>query len=462
MAGWKDLPLELVHMILSYACYDDSDGKSYDKSYDEDEDEDEDDDDDEDETYTQLARLCRVSKTFRTCVRPLLYKRIDISPRYSSQSRVELLIRSLSENPDLAHLTRHVEIYFSSSMRQLSSFHSLLKSLPLLEELKIDTSLGNLDCPALDEDLVPYLKRLNIHNHRQLKWRQVTQWIRLPYLESLTVGPFGPDGDDIDRSTAAQLKTTTRSTVKSLSINLDAECSTDLDTVLSCCPDLKSLTCTISFSCEDENHHLVNSGNLSRIITRRLSTCLTTLSLKCRENGCIDPGGVMDLSLLANVRELEVDPNFLFSRDALRNPSMRVGVYAQLPSALVNLRITFVTEDAFEVHFGPRPSVEGTIMRRMIPAVFEPQSLNWLIEIAAHKPTSLPHLSHVHVRESEPSCRCGTNFFASTPVYVPDTVFTAFEEKEISLEAQMRRRLPPSQGRRCGYLQMTKPKASYD
>ncbi|KAK2873338.1 hypothetical protein FQN49_002434 [Arthroderma sp. PD_2] len=435
MARWKDLPLEVINLILNYV-----------------------EDDNIDINILQFACLSRLSKAFYIHVRPFLYKHIRISQsrlRGSTRptSSEDLFARSLSENPDLARLPRSMTITcLFQDDDQVASFQHLLKSLPLLKELNIKAFSATLDCLDLTEDMAPNLRCLNILRQRHLKWYQVIQYMHLPQLESLIVGSFGPD-DNADRAAAGRQMAVAGSTVKSLSINLDAECSADFDTVLSHCPSLESLTCTFSWSGGYYSHSMMSIENLSRTLENRLSKNLTRLHLKCKVSMYIENDFPIDLSPFTSITELEIDAMFLFDTNAMRYPSMREGVHTRLPPALKNLQIVFASNSAaFEIYDDDFPELEETATRENIPVVYELQNLTWLVEI-----TTLPCLSHVHVLENHQLRRCGISYDEADHIDPPGVIDAAFAKKGINLELWIRPRLHPK-WRHSSYLRMTKPK----
>ncbi|KAK2867974.1 hypothetical protein FQN49_003279 [Arthroderma sp. PD_2] len=404
MARWADLPLDAIYEILS-----------------------------SDTLWTEdLIRLSLVNKTFQRCARSALYRNIRVvSGRRSNThpTRIELFTRSITENPDLTLLPRSA--YFMCSLKdeeQFANFRRLIARLPLLEKLKISAfvHIPNFDGPNLaflDENTFPRLRSLDVchlqagmlgpRNTNKLTWNEVKQYMSPPLLESLALGMFrGTSANPETLKLQAGDEGRLASKLKSLTVNEASSRSSNLDLILSHCHVVEDLTLKVTWYKEPLR-------NLSRVLSSRLHTTLTSLRLSHDAASCFKNTPI-DLRGLEKVRKLEVEANFLCSAEARRNPSMMTGVYSGLPPALVEFKINFWGDE------GPFPD-------------HEQRSLKWLIELAEQKPTVLPRLSNLYVRETnKPSHGCVLrSVLPSSPHTPPDTISKLFAEKEIELHLRL-------------------------
>ncbi|KAF3481857.1 uncharacterized protein GIQ15_04616 [Arthroderma uncinatum] len=157
-------------------------------------------------------------------------------------------------------------------------------------------------------------------------------------------------------------------------------------------------------------------------------------------SSALHPTSVADLSVLKNLRELELDTIYIVGRDANAYPSGRRGLYTRLPPNIEKLRIIFPGQlRAFE----PVPkfrnfeaSLEPAETLRK-PQAFKLENMRWLIEVAEAAST-LSCLSHVYVQEDCKLAFLHDNPDKAIPLVPPGPLANAFRASGIDLELWIR------------------------
>lgn len=153
-------------------------------------------------------------------------------------------------------------------------------------------------------------------------------------IKTLTVGnTLGDESSKLPPSAPPKIEH--RSTLKSFTVHIIDDFSSELDILLPCCPELMSFACNITL------HDPYYPSASPFLFSQTLSHCRKTPSTLQLNYDC--PGTVddtfADLSCLGNLKTLKASSEFLFDWDARMDPVARKGLHTRLPSSLQTLKV---------------------------------------------------------------------------------------------------------------------------
>ncbi|EEQ88653.2 uncharacterized protein BDCG_03773 [Blastomyces dermatitidis ER-3] len=373
--GWKDLPAELVHLILSK----DSIG------------------------HHDLANLARVNSYLAGIVPQYLYydvQFISAQPSLESEckglARLAKFNRSITRNPSLAGLTRSIAIVtYVEGHHIVDCIWEVLAKLYVLEKLVLSIETEDKLHVVLRSNPLSRLRCVKIYGHL-LNLGVAAGYMQLPAIESLAVEYHSFSRTGRQRSVVVRLPPNMerQTSLKELTIRVPSETISLLPRLISSCPTLTAFAFSIK--------NPINVRSERILLSNALSFCqetVTILELNCEylefwEYFDCCPVVLRDMKRL---RVLKIDTLFLLSDDDTYSPVLRSDIHQRLPSSLEDLEIlfqkkfgAFEADSLFSANDAPPDSSPTYI----------PEYLTWLLQIGMNKEIRLPNLVHVCIRES--------------------------------------------------------------
>ncbi|KLJ08148.1 hypothetical protein EMPG_16406 [Blastomyces silverae] len=376
--GWEDLPVELVHLIVSKNSI----------------------------GHHDLANLARVNSCLAGIVPQYLYRDVQfISAEPSLESeckglaRLAKFNRSITRNPSLARLTRSIAIVtYVEENHAVDCIWEVLAKLYALEKLVLSIETEDKLHVVLQRNPLTRLRCVEICGHL-LNLGVAASYMHLPTIKSLTVEYRSFSRAGRQRSIVARLPPNMerQTSLKELTIRVPSKTISLLPRLISSCPTLTAFAFSIK--------NPINVRSERVLLSNALSFCqetVTVLELNCEylefwEYYDCCPVVLRDMKRL---RVLKIDTLFLLSDDDTYSPILRDDIYQRLPSSLEDLEIrfqriygAFETDSPFSAHDVPPDS----------SPTYKPEHLTWLLQIGMNKEIHLPNLVHVCIRESNVS-----------------------------------------------------------
>ncbi|EGC42830.1 predicted protein [Histoplasma capsulatum var. duboisii H88] len=373
--GWNELPIELVHLIISHKNIRPHD----------------------------LANLARVNRHLAGIVPQYLYRDVQfISAHPSGESkhaclkRLAQFNRTITRNPRLARLTRSIAIKTCvEDEGAVGCIWEVLAKLYSLEKLVLSTATEDRLHLVLQRNVLARLRCADI-NGDFVSLVVAACYMQLPAMESLKVesGCLPLTGRRCSPAARLPPNMERQTSLKRLAIRVPSECSSLLPRLLSCCPNLATLA--LSIQCRS------NTRLEQMLLSNALNLCqetITTLELDCEYGECRGYFECCPIVFrpLKCLRTLKIEVLFLFTDEERGDPTLRNDIHQWLPTSLEYLELLFQhTCRAFETT--ARSAADGTSPVTP-PATYKPEYVNWLLQIGMNKEARLPKLVHVCVRE---------------------------------------------------------------
>ncbi|PGH07664.1 hypothetical protein GX51_01673 [Blastomyces parvus] len=373
--GWKNLPIELVHQILSQNSI----------------------------AHHDLANLACVNCYLAGIVPQYLYcdvQFISAQPSLGSECKVHTRLakfsRSITRNSSLAGLTRSITIVtYIEEQHAMDCIWEILAKLYALEKLVLSIETEDKLHVVLQRNPLARLRFAEISGHF-INLNVAAGYMQLPTMESLSVECRYSSRAGRHRPTVARLPPNMerQTSLKELTVRVPSETVFLLPRLISSCPELTTFVFSIK-NCID-----VRSERI--LLSNALSFCqetVVTLELNCEylEFWAYFECCPVVLCDMKRLRVLRIDAQFLFNDDDAYRPVLRNDIYQWLPSSLEDLEILF--QHIFRAFETDSP-LSADDASRGSSLTYKPEYLTWLLQIRMNKEIHLPNLARVCVRES--------------------------------------------------------------